>query len=170
MTADVGGAAGNAGRGPPEARWRSALRGAAVAALVTAPAIAVVGCSAAYLQNAARWFAAVESSTLMVYGGPGDTTYLGCLNCLESAPESVLNPLGPYGSHHSPTSISNPSGSFGSLGSPFSACNPFATDPPIIVDDQGYSYGWLTLDPSRAADPSADAVQRWIDRLCARAG
>jgi hypothetical protein len=81
--------------------------------------------------------------------------------------ESVLDLQGPYGSHHSATSISNPSGSFGSPGSPFSACNPFATDPPIIVDDQGYDYGWLTLDPSRAMDPSADAVQRWIDRLCA---
>jgi hypothetical protein len=167
MTSDVAGAAGNSGRGPPKTRWRLALHGTAVAALVMGPAIAVAGCTAAYLQNAARWSAVVESGTLRVYGGPGDSTYLGCLNCLESDTESVLNLQGPYGSHHSATSISNPSGSFGSPGSPFSACNPFATDPPIIVDDQGYDYGWLTLDPSRAMDPSADAVQRWIDRLCA---
>ncbi len=153
----------------PHKRWRStALRVAAWAGVVTGAAIVTTGCSAAYVRRIARWSTALQAYKVMVYGGPADTTYLGCLNCFESDTESVLDPQGPYGSRGSATSIANPNGSFGSLSSPYSACNLFAADPPIIVDDQGNNYGWLTVDPSRAVDPSADAVQRWISRLCAR--
>ena len=83
---------------------------------------------------------------LMIFGGSGHAVYLGCLDCSEVATDSVYNEVGPHGSQVSPVSIWNSVGQYGSSVSPYSACNPLATDPPVIVDEEGTAYGRLTLN------------------------
>jgi hypothetical protein len=151
-----------------EEPWlRAARTGARRAALVAGFAVATAGCSA-YLQSVALWKPQHGSDEIVLYGGPDHATYLGCVNCSRYDSESVLNTEGPYGRYDSSTSIANPSSAFGSPYSEYSACNLFATDPPIIVDDQGNYYGRLSVN-LRQPGPPSDSLQAWIFRLCARA-
>jgi hypothetical protein len=99
---------------------------------------------------------------LMIFGGPDHGTYLGCLSCQEAALDSVLNELGRYGSPYRPESIWNHYKQFGSPYSPYSACNELATDPPVIVDQDGTAYGRLTLDKN---SPKIGAGARFYDWL-----
>jgi hypothetical protein len=65
-----------------------------------------------------------------------DGTYLGNLNENQFDPNSVSNQFGRYGNQFSPDSINN---QFGEYGSPFSnksAHNPYATEEPIVIEDQ----------------------------------
>ena len=135
------------------------------AALVTGTAVATAGCHA-YLRSVAQWKPEHGGDEIVLYGGPDHATYLGCVNCSRYDSETVLNADGPYGRYDSGTSIANPSSAFGSPYSEYSACNLFATDPPIIVDDQGNYYGRLSINLSQPGPPS-DALQAWIIRLCA---
>ncbi len=83
---------------------------------------------------------------LMIFAGTNHENYLGCLNCAESASDSVSNEYGQNGSRYSQASIWNHYGEFGSPYQPYSACNPYSTDPPVIVDDSGTYYGRLTVN------------------------
>gem|GEM_PF-6226201 len=74
------------------------------------------------------------TATPKLYGQDGQ--YLGKLSSNPYDAESTSNPYGTYGSSSSPTSINNPFGQYGSPYSNLSARNPFATQAPIIVDDQ----------------------------------
>jgi hypothetical protein len=125
----------------------------------------VVGCSPAARQRTAtiaRGAAAGAagasspqySAKLMIFGGIDHKTYLGCLNCNEYASDSVFNSYGSNGSVYSSQSIWNQFSEFGSAYSTYSACNPYASDPPVIVDQNGAYYGRLTLNefhPQRGA-------------------
>ena len=62
-------------------------------------------------------------------------TYLGKLSSNQYDPDSVSNPYGQYGSRYSPKSINNPYGEYGSRYSNKSINNPWATNAPIIVQD-----------------------------------
>jgi hypothetical protein len=99
---------------------------------------------------------------LMIFGGLDHGTYLGCLSCEETARDSVLNEFGRYGSPYRPESIWNHYKQFGSPYSPYSACNEFATDPPVIVDQDGTAYGRLTLNRN---SPKIGAGGRFYDWL-----
>jgi hypothetical protein len=106
-------------------------------------------------------YGAAPSSKLMLFGGPGHDTYLGCLNCSEFASDSVLNEFGRHGSAFQANSIFNRIGQFGSAISTYSACNPIASDPPVIVDGQGRFYGRLTVNAyhhQRTANPTFQAL------------
>jgi hypothetical protein len=103
---------------------------------------------------------------LMLFGGDGHRTYLGCLNCSQYASDSVVNKYSTYGSQFSANSIFNRFGTFGSRYSNSSPCNPYATDPPVIVDPGGNFYGRLSTNassPERAGNWSA-----WIAGVCQR--
>src|SRR5271167_3273147 len=108
--------------------------------------------------NKATWAAAAQGASaglsgasvapqeLMLFGGEGHKTYLGCLNCSQYASDSILNQYGPHGSPYSSDSIFNKYSEFGSKYSQYGACNPYATDPPVIVDNNGTFYGRLTMN------------------------
>jgi len=66
--------------------------------------------------------------------------YLGTLSNNRYDPDSVANPHGRYGSRYSPDSINNPYGQYGSRYSVDSANNPYATNPPVIIDPDGYNF------------------------------
>lgn len=94
------------------------------------------------------------SLKLMIFGGMDHKTYLGCLSCNEYASDSVFNSYGSNGSPYSSQSIWNHYSEFGSPYSTYGACNPYASDPPVIVDQNGNYYGRLTVNeyhPQRGA-------------------
>ena len=64
--------------------------------------------------------------------------YLGNLSSNPYDPNSTSNPYGQYGSKYSPDSINNPHGQYGSKYSNDSPNNPYATNPPAIMDSDGY--------------------------------
>ncbi len=108
---------------------------------------------------------AQPQATLLLYGGPNSTTYLGCLNCSPHSTDSVLNQYGPHGSAYSPTSIRNRYSEYGSQFSLLSCCNPYALDPPVIVDRDGQFYGRLTLNRYHHQAQNKPEVVEWLQRV-----
>lgn len=85
---------------------------------------------------------------LHIVGDRNHDTYLGCITCNKQDSDSIRNRYGRYGNNVSPTSIFNNVSMYGSSVSPYSACNSIATNPPIVVDDDGIAYGYLTVNPN----------------------
>lgn len=137
-----------------------------------------LGCSKASWKAAAQAMAsstaagaqgvadAQAGSKLMIFGGSGHKTYLGCLNCGEYASDSVFNTYGTFGSSYSQTSIHNRYGEFGSAYSQHSVCNPHATDPPVIVNGVGNFFGRLTLNTYHSQATSDEKTLGWLAAAC----
>jgi hypothetical protein len=117
---------------------------------------------AAAINGAAAGGGNAPPSKLMLFGGEGHSTYLGCLSCSQYAVDSVFSEYGDHGSRYSGTSIWNHYSDFGSRYSNYGACNPYANDPPVIVDSDGMFYGRLTLN---AYHPQVGAGTRYRDWL-----
>ena len=133
------------------------------------------GCSPALWQGVAAGLAAGSASApaatnatkLMVFGGSGHQTYLGCLSCSEYSTESLFNQFGTHGSSYSSESVLNHFSAFGSQFAAFSACNPYASDPPVIVDQRGHYYGRLTVNQTRSDGPPTPELREWLAMVCA---
>jgi hypothetical protein len=102
---------------------------------------------------------------LLIFGGEGHQTFLGCLTCSEFDADSVHNEFGTYGNEFNPTSIRSEFGQFGSEFSNFSACNPYAGDPPVVVDRKGGYHGRLTLNEFRDQIHDSEAIA-WLSAVC----
>ena len=144
---------------------------AKVVGIMCLVASVVLGCNSAFMQGVAEGLAAASSPTptaakLMVFGGPGHKTYLGCLSCSSDSSESIFNSYGNYGSAYSSTSISNAYSQYGSPYAAYSACNPYASDPPVIVDGAGKYYGRLTVNQYRSDGPPTPELRAWIAAVC----
>jgi hypothetical protein len=83
---------------------------------------------------------------LLLFGGADHDDFLGCLNCADSSPASVCNDLGKYGSSLQRNSIWNSLGNYGSSLSQYSPWNSLAHNAPIIVDKDGKSYGYFSVN------------------------
>jgi hypothetical protein len=87
-------------------------------------------------------------SPILIYGalerGQG-VVFLGCANCNSMDSESLSNNIGDYGSQISDISIYNRIGDYGSQISNVSACNRYATNPPVVVQDNQI-LGYLTVN------------------------
>lgn len=99
---------------------------------------------------------------LMLFGGASHDVYLGCLNCPDVAPDSVHNEIGQYGSDISAQSIFNDIGEYGSDISSESPCNDIASDPPVIVDQNGGFYGYLTLNDTHPKAVTDQNILAWL--------
>ncbi|MGF7192424.1 hypothetical protein JOE11_005502 [Robbsia andropogonis] len=99
---------------------------------------------------------------LMLFGGTSHDVYLGCLNCSAVAPDSVHNDIGQYGSDISPQSIFNDIGQYGSGISSESPCNDIAADPPVVVDQNGGFYGYLTLNDTHPKAVTDQNILAWL--------
>jgi hypothetical protein len=107
------------------------------------------------LMRKAAWralvaFAVTTSSAqadhpLYIFGGDGHKDFLGCLNCGETHPKSVWNEMSQFGFKNN-FGVWNPFGQYLNPFSSYSMCNEFASDPPVIVDDQGNAYGRMSLN------------------------
>jgi hypothetical protein len=128
------------------------------------------GCSPAFWQGMSNGLAATSGGAtgkIMVFGGVGHDTYLGCLSCSRYASDSVFNTSGSYGNAYASDSIFNKYGQFGSRYGAYSACNPYASDPPVVVDDAGDYYGRLTINRYNS-DAFGDAdFFAWLEGVCA---
>jgi len=100
---------------------------------------------------------------LLIYGGPGQAVYLGCLTCDETDPDSVHNPNGNFGNRLSMTSILNGFSDYGSRVSNYSVCNPLATDPPLVVDEARGAHGRLTVNKYSSQAFQNDDIFRWLE-------
>ena len=83
---------------------------------------------------------------LMLFGGKNNRQYLGCLSCSQYDGEAITNEYGNYGNRYATNSIWNAYGTYGSQYSQYSWRNPYATNPPVIVDQDGNSYGYFTVN------------------------
>jgi len=90
---------------------------------------------------------ATSAKDLLLFGGRNHDQFLGCLNCGEFDRRSVNNEFGRFGSEYSRTSIWNDYGRYGSQYSSESPWNPWARNPPVIVDQSGRFYGYMTINP-----------------------
>ena len=102
---------------------------------------------------------------ILLFGGEGHKTFLGCLTCSELSTLSVFNELSDYGNHLYSGSIYNRFGDFGSSFSKYSACNTNATDPPVIVDENGTFYGRLTINRYHNQATEDEAIVEWLENI-----
>ncbi len=86
------------------------------------------------------------NQALLLFGGNGHKTFLGCLNCGKSDEGSICNKFGTYGSKFNEGSIWNNFGTYGSKFNEGSPWNKFSTSAPIIVDKNGNSYGYFSAN------------------------
>jgi hypothetical protein len=116
-------------------------------------------------QQGTSWGASVQNNIpkLMLFGGPNHNTYLGCINCPDTATDSIFNEFGPKGSAFSTETIWNRFGIFQSMFSQYSACNSFASDPPIIVDSAGKAYGRLTVNENHRFLGIGNVYRGWLE-------
>src|SRR5258708_7841786 len=87
---------------------------------------------------------AYSQNALNLYGGEDHKEYLGCLNCNKFDSNSIWNAYGSYGSRYNSNSIWNKYGIYGGQYSSYSPFNANAEYPPVIVDENGGFYGYLT--------------------------
>ena len=125
---------------------------------------------------------AQNNVALLLFGGEGHKTFLGCLNCNQYSSGSVCNKYGQQGSKYNSDSIWNKYGNFGSRYSNQSPWNQYASQPPVIVDKDGNFYGYLTAskyNPKRTTirlyvqltdlwEEITDDPEPIADRLCGR--
>jgi len=91
---------------------------------------------------------------LMIFGGENHETYLGCLNCSSAAADSIFNKSGRYRNCASMALGGDnlfcrlPFSEFGNttpINKHFSACNSNASDPPVLVDEEGRYFGRFSV-------------------------
>jgi hypothetical protein len=87
-----------------------------------------------------------QTTALLLFGGEAHRDFLGCLNCSEFTSASVCNEFGTYGSEFSSSSIWNEFSAFGSEFSNLSPWNEFSGTAPVIVDNKGKFYGYLSVN------------------------
>jgi hypothetical protein len=107
-------------------------------------ALACVLIAASFLFGAAK--AQTRTKALLLFGGRDHKTFLGCVNCAKTSPLSLCNEYGKFGSSYQVDSIWNEYGRFGSEFQVSSPWNEFTTEAPIVVDENGVSYGYFTLN------------------------
>jgi hypothetical protein len=107
--------------------------------------------------------AGAKTHKIMLFGGDEHKVYLGCLSCSTSVSDSVHNKFGPHGSRFASESIWNHFSDYGSKFSDYGVCNRFATDPPVIVDEDGTYYGRLTLNRYHAEVGAGKKLIDWLN-------
>lgn len=83
---------------------------------------------------------------LLLFGGADHKTFLGCLNCIDTSESSLCNEFGKYGSKFQSDSIWNEFGTYGSEFNSLSPWNEYSSSAPIIVDKDGMSYGYFSIN------------------------
>lgn len=129
------------------------------------------GCTSQQWQAVATGIAASNNyspsqSKIMIFGGPNNSVYLGCYSCSEYGSDSVFNQNSEYGNKYSSTSLFNSYSDYGSKYSDYGACNPYANNPPVIVDEKGGFYGYLTLNKYHSKVINNDTMLAWLSGAC----
>ncbi len=88
----------------------------------------------------------LSAQILSIYGGKDNEVFLGYLNASKYDSKSIWNESGTYGNKYSSKSIWNTSCPYGNKYSQYSPWNNSASNPPILRDKNGVSYGYLTVN------------------------
>ena len=104
---------------------------------------------------------------VMFFGGINNSVYLGCFSCTKFETDSIFNQYNDYGSKYSNTSIFNSYSDYGSKYSDYSPCNTYASSPPVIVDQSGSFYGYLTLNKYHSGATKNGNILAWLAGVCA---
>jgi len=105
---------------------------------------------------------------LNVYGGKNHDEFLGCIDCTTEDLNSIWCIFGNYGSTRNAKSIWNERGVYGSKKSDYSPFYNKAKYPPLILDEKGKSYGYMTINkknPKRTWDPLAQQICEQRDEI-----
>jgi hypothetical protein len=137
-------------------------------ALITA--LVIVGGWTA-LTHPARAQGAITQPRMLIYAGPLNREYLGCLNCDQFDVNSVWNGHSPFGWDNGYPSNSHFATYRASHGR-YSACDPFAAEPPILVDTSGKGYGRLNVSATRndsiCGPRGAPSICETLKAMCAK--
>jgi len=98
----------------------------------------------ATLAVAALLCVAASANDILIFGGADHDKFIGCLNCDKFSSDSIWNDLSTHGWYNQ-FGDWNGYGPYKNSYSNTSACNDYASNPPIIVDRSGTSYGYLTI-------------------------
>ncbi len=49
---------------------------------------------------------------------------------------------------------------------PLIVCNQYASDPPVVVDEQGNFYGYLTVNPYYPKAIKSESIRDWLKGVC----
>jgi len=109
---------------------------------------------------------AFAGGDLLLYGGSDRTVFLGCFTCGKFDEASIGNKFSTYGNRFSSESIFNRFGSYGSKFSDESICNPRASYPPVVVDEDGNFYGYLTINLSERDAVEIPELQGLVIGVC----
>ena len=148
------------------------MKRSAMVVLLMSTALIAAACSPAAMQALGAGLAAAgqaanptQAPELLVFGGQGHKTFLGCF-CGQYETGSLFNQYSQYGSKYSATSIFNHYSDYGSLYSAYSACSAYAADPPVIVTRGGEFVGRLTLNRYAAGAITDNRVIAWLAAAC----
>jgi hypothetical protein len=103
-----------------------------------------------------------QTPAFLIFGGDDHKVFLGCLNCAETDPSSVWNDMSRYGWGNG-FGVWNAYGPYKNPYGGQSACSEYAADPPVIVDKQGNSYGYLTTNQYK---PGSVCGAQGAQRIC----
>jgi hypothetical protein len=103
----------------------------------------------------------VREDPMLLFGGPDQRDFLGCLNCDRSEPFSIWNERSDHGSTDHPHSIWNRSGPYGSSDGPHSPWSLAPETVPVVVDRAGNLLGYFTANASHPGRVR-DAYLLWI--------
>lgn len=87
-----------------------------------------------------------NAETLLLFGDKNNKIFLGCLTCNKYSSSSIWNTYGNYGSRYSALSIWNKYGEYGSRYSDYSPFNKYTLTAPVVVNETGTFYGYLTCN------------------------
>lgn len=105
---------------------------------------------------------------LKIYGGKNHDQFLGCIECSTEDLNSIWCGFGEYGSVHKANSIWNELGKYGSYKSDYSPFNKKAKYPPLVLDEKGKSYGFMTINksnPKRSWDSFVNQITEQRDEI-----
>jgi hypothetical protein len=91
--------------------------------------------------------ARATSNPLLLFGGPEQREFLGCLNCDATEPYSIWNAASEFGDPERPLCIWNRKGPYGSTESPHSPWSERPQTLPVVVDRAGNFWGYFAADP-----------------------
>lgn len=106
---------------------------------------------------------------IKIFAGPGHETFLGVLNAEDHRRDSIWNEYREFGSTSSRTSIWNRNCPFGGSRGPYSPFNKQTLTPPVLVDDEGNFYGYMTANEQMEKRSQAEIVilicDNWEDAI-----
>ncbi len=111
-------------------------------------------------------FFAGEGVKLMLFGGIEHNAYLGCLSCYSTHRESIFNVAGPFSATTGNASLMSRDGLFGKSSGPYSPCSPYAQFPPVMVDQTGKFWGYLTTGSTKPGRNTSESVVAWLRTFC----